>query len=132
MKKSMQALLLLLVVATFYGCPNNDYFENEKFLFENNSEKTIAFYLADVTSRTIYPDTILPEFDYGVTELNSGMGTLMKVWKTEKDYLYFFVFDSDTLKKYPWEVIRKDYKILKRYLVDMNKVRQGGYKITYP
>ena len=32
-----------------------------------------------------------------------------------KDTLSIFIFSTDTLNKYSWEEVRRDYKILRRY-----------------
>ena len=51
----------------------------------------------------------------------------------KQDVWMFFLFDIDTLKNYPWEVIAREYKILKR--VDFNSwedLENCGFTIIYP
>ncbi len=52
-----------------------------------------------------------------------------------KDTIRIFVFHADTVDKYPWEVIRKEYKILKRYDLtrkDIPILKQNGNILVYP
>ncbi len=52
-----------------------------------------------------------------------------------KDTIRIFVFHADTVDKYPWEVIRKEYKILKRYDLtkkDVDIIKQNGNTLVYP
>jgi len=48
------------------------------------------------------------------------------------DTMSVFIFHSDTLKKYTWEDVRNGYKILKRYDLSLEDLKQMNWKITYP
>lgn len=49
-----------------------------------------------------------------------------------RDTLSIFIFHTDTLNKYPWEKIRDEYKILKRYDLSFEDIKRLGYKVPYP
>lgn len=48
------------------------------------------------------------------------------------DTLSIFIFSYDTLRKYDWETIRKEYKILKRYDLSLPDLRNLNWKVVYP
>ncbi|SQA93841.1 hypothetical protein [Capnocytophaga ochracea] len=49
-----------------------------------------------------------------------------------KDTLSIFIFNTDTLNKYSWEEVRRDYKILKRYDLSIQDLELLDYKVYYP
>lgn len=48
------------------------------------------------------------------------------------DTLMFFVFSRDTLNKYSWEEIKRDYKILKRIDITGRELDDQDWTITNP
>lgn len=48
------------------------------------------------------------------------------------DTLTLFIFSYDTLQKYNWETIRTQYKILKRYDLSTQNLKQLKWAISYP
>ena len=62
-------------------------------------------------------------------------------WKNEKELIHslspsdtvsIFIFHTDTLMAYPWETIRDEYKILVRYDLNWEDIRNVNYHILYP
>ena len=49
-----------------------------------------------------------------------------------KDTLSIFIFSTDTLNKYSWEEVRRDYKILRRYDLSIQDLELLDYKVYYP
>jgi hypothetical protein len=99
-----------------------------------------------------YPDTVLPNW-YGSTdsigfnniepnEKQLVYASINTTWeddvkKLSADTLSIYIFHSDTLRKYTWEQIREDYKILIRYDLSAEDIthlkdKYGIPVITYP
>lgn len=88
-----------------------------------------------------YPDTTLPEknpiphkfnkeYHFSFGEGNVHENTLFALFPT--DTMSVFFFDPDTLEKYEWEIIRKDYKILVRYDLSHPDLKLLKWCIFYP
>lgn len=45
--------------------------------------------------------------------------------------LSVFIFNSDTLEAYSWDEVRDEYKILKRYDLSLDDIRNLDYIITF-
>jgi hypothetical protein len=109
----------------------------------NKSVYPISWYTSEgVKGYDIYyPDTILPEAGYRVfptiqpNEIRPilGRGYKIKEFFTilPNDTMSVFIFHADTLEKYSWEVIRDEYKILKRYDLSLRDLKNMNYTITY-
>lgn len=137
--------LILLLILVYSCCLPSEYV----FSLENNSDHNIGDYLS-----LIYPDTSLPQDDklvnkerdwerFGpaplyetLTHLSSEQAIIHKM--NPNDTVSIFIFHTDTLKMYPWETIRDDYKILVRYDLsadDINSMPRDsyhGYLIPFP
>ena len=49
-----------------------------------------------------------------------------------KDTLSIFIFSTDTLNKYSWEEVRRDYKILKWYDLSYEDCKLLKFRVPYP
>ena len=116
-----------------------------KFDIRNNTDYTVYYYEAFSEEHTyVYPDTIIREREFNFlspsgkirpkTALHlGGFSTIESEFKTlPKDTLSVYFFHPDTLAKYPWETIRKDYNILKRYDLSIEDMQLLDYEIVYP
>ena len=117
----------------------------------NNSDIEVSFYPysflpISLKYGSLYPDTVLKldtlkdlsliyiqphcragfvtSFDY--RDIKKGMIPY------ESDTLMFFLFSTDTLKKYSWEEIKRDYKVLKRYDITGGELNKLDWTLTYP
>ena len=89
-----------------------------------------------------YPDTLLPNNNTYVYNKNikpkqhlqydSWIKWDVTFKSLPKDTLSIFIFSSDTLNKYSWEEVRRDYKILKRYDLSIQDLELLDYKVYYP
>lgn len=101
-------------------------------------------------SPTQYPDTTLPLREY----YNDGEGDrsyLMKIPPQSNKFIFFnmdfdgftreylksdtfsiFVLSSDTVKKYSWDEIRNQYKVLVRYDIGARQYKSMGFTVEYP
>ncbi|UZD37510.1 hypothetical protein OL230_06490 [Capnocytophaga ochracea] len=109
----------------------------------NNSEKPIGFYIpAGGEYGLPYPDTLLPNTDNYIynREIRPKKHLQQDSWRKwkdvlksfPKDTLSIFIFSTDTLNKYSWEEVRRDYKILRRYDLSIQDLELLDYKVYYP
>jgi hypothetical protein len=107
----------------------------------NTSEYPIGYYFATGgIYGTYYPDSLPERNDYIVydmrVELRSGLGSWLS-WEQffnnlPKDTLSLFIFHTDTLTKYSWEEIRREYKILRRYDLSIEDIHRLKNKYDVP
>lgn len=141
MRKYIQLLLLFV---GFVSC--EPWGGMHGMQVENNSDLEISFYSYSLLYGQFYPDTILKQDtlkDYSLSHVKPHshiwMGTGFTYREIKKgnipyynDTLMFFVFSRDTLRKYSWEEIKRDYKILKRYDITGRQLNDQNWTITYP
>lgn len=116
----------------------------------NNSDLEVSFYPYSFLPISciygpFYPDTVLQQdtielslihvpphsrkaFETGFNHRNIKRGMI----PYESDTLMFFLFSTDTLRKYSWEEIKRDYKILKRYDITGKELNKCDWTLTYP
>ena len=111
----------------------------------NNSNDTLKIYFNDDKDhRSVYPDTLITNFenriifeDYpplsGKLEI-TAVGSWKKSFKihTIQDTMSIFVFHSDTLARYSWREIRRDYKVLARYDLSLEDLERLDFELSYP
>src|SRR5690606_31507629 len=92
---------------------------------------------------TMYPDTIL----WG----NGIIGYPTKIYPHNKQYfdelrgkggvediqylgdtLSFVIFDIDTLEKYSWDIVKKNYMVLQRHDLSIYDLQKLDYTLYYP
>ena len=146
MRKYIQLLLLFV---SFVSC--EPWGGEQGMLIENNSDLEISFYAYSLLPISLlygefYPDTLLKQDtlkDYSLSHVKPHsqlwVGTGFNYREIKKgiipyynDTLMFFVFSRDTLNKYSWEEIKRDYKILKRYDITGRQLNDQDWIITYP
>ena len=141
MRKCIQLLLLFVC---FVSC--EPWGGMHGIHVENNSDLEISFYSYSLLYGQFYPDTILKQDtlkDYSLSHVKPHsqiwVGTGFNYREIKKgnipyynDTLMFFVFSRDTLNKYSWEEIKRDYKILKRYDITGRQLNDQNWTITYP
>lgn len=118
MKKLMPFFLLLISGLILTGCPEDG---GEVLTFINQSNQDLFIYdRPHKTEKSLQSDTLLPLHKLGRTVLRYTD----KPSKQNVADLYFedsvygisvFVMSLDTVRKYPWDVIRDKYMVLKRY-----------------
>lgn len=132
--------LLLFFNLLCLNCIGESY-PNAGFVITNSSDQEIV----EISYISQYPDTslvdVLPEFlavkpqghnydDYG---LLYGLEKEIDIYKYKNtDTLSFFILSPDTILKYGWEDVRKNYRILKRYDLSYSDVESLDFKIYYP
>jgi len=128
-------LSLLMLSST---CCKKDENKHDLILFINNSNKTIF-----LKSSVGFPDTLI-HFSNPALAGNSNKvapkssGDPLRLSDTYEelfrqiDTLMVFVFDSQTLEIEPWDTVKKNYLILKRYDLSLLDLKNKNWVITYP
>lgn len=49
-----------------------------------------------------------------------------------KGFLELFLFNADTLQKYPWQTIVSGYLVAKRYILTYDSLKANNNIIRYP
>jgi len=101
-------------------------------IFQNKSQKAVIVSWGDY-----YPDTaIMCPLGYAEISVNKEYSISTRNGWEDKfkyiDYFQIFVIDSATNKMYPCDSIKKNNKILKRYQLTLDDVRNLNWTITYP
>lgn len=114
---------------------------DNRLSIRNNSIESIYFGPA-----YSYPDTSL--YGQGVVPTSSTITYQVKAGETAKlsinccwedliedlssDTLMIFIYDTDTLDRFPWEEVQSDYKILQRYDLSLGDLERLNFTVTYP
>jgi hypothetical protein len=86
-----------------------------------------------------YPDTTIffskpngftKSYGYQITPTNEPLVEIID--QISSDTLSVYYFHSDTLAKYSWEEIRRDYKVLRRYDLSVEDVKKLYNKYSVP
>jgi len=137
-------LLVLLVLASFIfvGCPDRDKFNPDSIIIINNNSNIDIMY-DYLFSR--FPDTTLipgglPFYNanlYGIALIKAMssktvQGEFIDIFKRDSAPIMLFLFSRDTIDQVPWEKIRDEYKILRRYDLTKEMLDSLNWTITYP
>lgn len=134
--------LILTYVLLFLGCELAMDTIYPLYIYNKTNNQYIAYYItAGGKYGSFYPDTLLPNSNiyiyrridpqkYFSTDSRRKWRDIFK--ELPKDTLSIFIFSSDTLNKYSWEEVRRDYKILKRYDLSIQDLELLDYKVYYP
>ena len=57
-----------------------------------------------------------------------------KVFKNENfsDTVYVYVFDAAVVDNTSWDIVAKDYLVLKRYDLSLEDLQRLNWQVTYP
>jgi hypothetical protein len=142
MKAMIKIFIFIILVTNLSKCEKAVMDKRYAVYIKNNAEHSIGAYFAlGGKLGTLFPDTILPETkQYVITEIkpntiyiyDSGIKWEEIFLKLPKDTMSVYIFHTDTLYKYPWERIRDDYMILKRYDLSLEDLQDLNWAITYP
>lgn len=137
---SSQFILFVLISLLCISCEKLD--RSPGFIY-NMSKLTITESMSNnYPLDPQYPDTMLPierttsgsilPFQKEVLSPKTVSWKSIYDVKADNDTLSFFIYDVDTLDKYPWKVIRENYMILQRYDLSIYDFRKLNYTIYYP
>jgi len=127
----------------FFQCEKLAMDRRYPLFLKNDSPSSIRYYIAfEYKDTRAYPDTSLPGRNNYADRINPGEkfkaydsgGKWSMIYKDflPSDTLSVFVFSTDTLERYSWEIVKNEYKILKRYDLSLQDLEQLKYTIAYP
>ena len=135
----MEAIkLFTLLILTFTSC-RKDYYDT-RLDFVNNSDSPIYVSVCDFYKDTAYvfvnyyPGNAPDKYKIQPYETKSSIkpiGTWERVYE-EQDTLAFYVFDAEVLETTPWDTVKANYMILKRYDLSLQDLESMNWTITYP
>ena len=101
------------------------------FKVQNNSSDTIRCFAS-----YSYPDTTLPVNKPSLQMVKPQGYTKIGDKELEdvstKDTILVFIFSEEIVDKYSWDVIKSQYKILKRYNLTTADLKTQNGTVTYP
>ena len=136
MKKVLKLLIFLLLLLSIESCKDSHPFERGyRFWIENESDDLIYFLVS-----YSYPDTIIPDSYDKIKGVSVGSETPYDSddpWEEvfdelPSDTLSIFIFDGDSIDESNWQEIREGYKILKRFDISYDDLKQNKWIVTYP
>ncbi len=115
---------------------------HERITFKNNSNLKLYVMGQDIT----YPDTSITFGDLtktGSTQIVNPNSTnvsaleIQSTWEQRlnhptQDTLMVFVFDAQVLETTPWDTVKANYLVLKRYDLSLQDLESVKWEITYP
>ena len=134
--------IILITISTIFvmlsSCDTNNKYFDTRLKVINNSDKAIYadFYQS-------YPDTTLSKLFHFANSAHKVMphetftlgrgGTWEQAFQ-EQIYqkLLVYIFDAVVVDNTPWDTIRKNYLILKRYELTLKELDSLNFKIIYP
>lgn len=134
------AISLIGLSICLTACPDDEMEENS-LNFYNNSLSDIYIYFGiprGEKGKPTLPDTMIPiQYnslgDHPVSKNGGYVYFEYRHFKGESYIYHLYIFDADTVNKYSWDEIRADYKVLKRYDLNIeNGLKEFKGVITYP
>jgi len=150
MKNKINYYLLLVLICTASHCGKKE--DNEichyTIKFSNNTTKNlrvIYYFLHPIH----HPDPLnIRKFSYTargeIHKINSGeqdnrsamegRACIESIFKQEgyTDTVFVYVFDAELIENTPWEVVARDYLVLKRYDLTLGDLQRLDWRVTYP
>ncbi|QEC53039.1 hypothetical protein EDD80_1041 [Anseongella ginsenosidimutans] len=119
--------------------------EDDPLYVVNQSGQSVRVYVNnDENYSALYPDTSISDFEERLSaEIIANNREVVipgseASWKSTfevsvpHDTVSLFIFHADTLTKFPWQTIREDYKILRRYDLSLEDLITLEFKVPYP
>jgi len=142
----MKAMLYILLSVTLLAsaCKKEDESCHKTIKIVNQSDKSIyveCTYGHPDTAYFVYePNPALSPEMYKVSsgETNSRALWSRNCWETNfevylpSDTLMIYVFDAQVLETTPWDTVKANYLVLKRYDLSLQDLEKMDWTITYP
>ena len=134
MKKILQILSTILLLIVFCACPDKERLDT--ITIENQSNDTIVNWFS-----FMYPDTTInlrygfeDKISYDIStiapknesKVGNDLGSFLGTKK-----LIIFIFSKKVIDTTPWDSVRNNYLILKRYDLDLKTLDSLNWRITY-
>ena len=140
MKRTNILIIILIgLLCTANNCKRDDC--HNAIPFDNNSDKTLYVY----PKRNYYIDTTLRFADGNLTDPSnerykvlpySVSNTCISMRKRNCfdvfETVFIFVLDEEVVATMPWNIIQKDYLILRRYDLTPEDLQLLDWEVPYP
>lgn len=136
-KLFLKTLLCLLLLGACDSCLEE---AGVPLCISNESTQDVCVLLGKAITDTLLPDidssNLLFEIPKGMKE-DIGGGGGMSSWKEAFEYfgidtMRVFILATDTVEMYDWDIIQKNYNILKRYDVSYEDLNNLNRILYYP
>lgn len=137
----IRIIIIAALLTSVNGCGKLPASRYAIYVHNQSPESIECYFALGGNFGTQYPDTVLPASNrYLIDNIKAGdrfiYDSRLK-WEEvfqqlPGDTLSIYIFDSDILASYPWEVIRNEYKILKRYDLSLEDLKRLKRNVTYP
>lgn len=132
-------LLLFFIVTRAMTCYKKNTLDcHSNFEIRNNSSGSIYFGLGYDSSLLLldYPPVVSPEnykcLAFSTKEKSFGRCLEGDISYTPTKKLYFFIFDAAVLESTPWQTVKQNYMLLKRYDLTETQLDSANWVIDYP
>lgn len=137
MKRNSLIQLMGIIIIPFICCAKCAMDYRYPIILKNNSNHKIDVFVADHNKG--YPDTTLTSqratvnIDIQKVHYEDFSLEYEKVFSyLPSDTLSIYIFHTDTLKKYSWDIIKERYMVLKRYDLSLDDLKKLDYTVPYP
>lgn len=140
----MLLLIILPIILTAESCEDRDdkIIGNEDYRFElfNKSDRSVY-----IDFGYTYPDTsigtyhvaddpvsfkVLPDQEKSIMVRCCWEGIFSS--QIESDTLMVFIFEASVIESTPWDTVKVNYLVLKRYDLSLQDLQSMNWTITYP
>ena len=134
----MRTVYIIFIFLLLFSCEWPYMDRIDPLYIKNQSNCAISIYPARRGFDFVYPDTSITLLkNHRELKFNQSTNFASADWKEEieflpKDTLSIFIFSTDTLNKYSWEEVWRDYKILKRYDLSYEDCVRLNFIVPYP
>ena len=150
--KNVIRLLVLLCISTASSCREPQDTENCHFAisFSNHTEKRLR-----VNTAHLHPSHFPNAFALNRMTPYTARGTKYVVnageqnnrsatrstgcientfWRFDGflDTLFLFIFDANVIERTPWDIVARDYLVLRRYDLTLEDLQRLNWQVTYP
>jgi len=135
----MKKYIFFIIIITINSCVDLDG-TDYRLKIVNSTSKYLYF-----NDQYKYPDTLIEEFNniglkdsYLIDPNSEKLIPTQVPWERifrndlPSDTLSIFIFDGEIIETVPWDTIRKNYMILKRYDLSYDDLVRMNWTISYP
>ncbi len=133
-------LFIISVLLVCAGCPESFDEPNSEIIILNNSDQSIVFFTQfnnpGDTSLSTFPFPLLPENIEVRTIETYSSDTIPGSFRSilDKDMnviLMVYLFSRDTIEQVPWERIKDDYLVLRRYDLTLEDLEDINWTVVF-
>ena len=135
-------IFTISIIISGFACRDKNIIGHEDLRLKFNNSSEMALYASYAYS---YPDTSIDSYDITnapyrhKAEINSTITLIAddswgKIFlhNIDSDTLMVFVFDAHVLETTPWDTVKANYLVLKRYDLSLQDLENMNWTITYP